>query len=166
MRTDPAWLKENRPIRYWMAVFSAERRAERAAAEEAMRKEPIRYTVRPLALPKAISPTKPFSPAQRKAHRLAACKPLKSRLYAAQDGNCYLCGYHMGAVRQATEDHVTPRARGGRNASNLLLAHSACNNHKGAREPYPCELIYLRTINLIVVHRARPHIREALDRAA
>lgn len=74
----------------------------------------------------------------------------------AQGGRCYLCSRQMAAP---TEDHVHPKAKGGKNKANRLLAHSRCNNEKGSRLPYPCELIFLAAINLRVVYRARPVTR-------
>lgn len=68
-------------------------------------------------------------------------------LFRLQGGRCYLCGRSFGRVRgQPTFDHVVPRARGGQDADNRLLAHLNCNEGKGNDEPRPCELIYLAAI--------------------
>lgn len=68
-------------------------------------------------------------------------------MFKAQDGCCYLCGWAFREDHWVTEDHVTPRSRGGANRHNVALAHSGCNTWKGNREPYPCELISLAAIN-------------------
>jgi 5-methylcytosine-specific restriction endonuclease McrA len=47
----------------------------------------------------------------------------------------------------ATLDHVIPRALGGADGGNILLACSKCNNRKGSRAPAPCEMIYLAAVN-------------------
>jgi len=50
-----------------------------------------------------------------------------------QGGLCWLCRKPMRA-KDATVDHVVPRARGGSNArGNLVAAHARCNVKKGAR---------------------------------
>jgi 5-methylcytosine-specific restriction endonuclease McrA len=61
-------------------------------------------------------------------------------LHQRQSRRCYLCGFKM--QRGLTRDHVWPKAAGGRDAGNILLAHARCNGSKGDRLPYPCELIY------------------------
>ena len=44
-------------------------------------------------------------------------------------------------------DHVHPVIWGGRAFKNLLLSHADCNGEKGARLPYPCELLFLEAVN-------------------
>lgn len=71
-----------------------------------------------------------------------------------QDALCYLCllPFDPEVVgrghleRVSSEDHVFPRAAGGRDYSNILLAHRDCNTVKSHRWPYPCEVIYLAAI--------------------
>lgn len=53
---------------------------------------------------------------------------------------------HFGESRpvDATEDHVYPRAKGGKvesHGGNILLACYRCNNRKGHRAPRVCELL-------------------------
>jgi hypothetical protein len=74
----------------------------------------------------------------------------KLRLYDAQRGICYLCGSMILGTRTATFDHVTPKALGGDDVDNLLLAHEGCNVKKRSRPPYACELIYLEHINTVI----------------
>ncbi|NQY13855.1 MAG: HNH endonuclease [Henriciella sp.] len=67
-------------------------------------------------------------------------------LWAAQSGNCALCGERMlrnrfaapharvWAKQRATYDHIIPRSKGGKDtAENLQLAHARCNKIKGNR---------------------------------
>jgi 5-methylcytosine-specific restriction endonuclease McrA len=68
------------------------------------------------------------------------------RLHDAQDGLCGLCGYTLD-LREGTLDHVVPRARGGQNVDNLLLAHARCNNEKADRMPTKAELAMLALVN-------------------
>lgn len=67
------------------------------------------------------------------------------RIAKLQGGRCYLCGQLMRT--EPTREHVVPKARGGRNARNILAAHQACNLRKADRVPYPCELLYLAAVN-------------------
>lgn len=138
-----------RPVAYWMAVFSRERREERARiAQEAARAsspQPIRYS--------AISPTVAVISGLKRGKLPPLSAPYRTRLMEAQGGRCYLCGKHMSAP---TEDHVVPKALGGKNRANRLMACGPCNNRKANRPPRPCEVIYLQAINLRAFHRARP----------
>jgi 5-methylcytosine-specific restriction endonuclease McrA len=57
---------------------------------------------------------------------------LRSRLLTRQNGCCYFCKLRI-SVRQATIDHLVPRAKGGKNReSNLAAACFKCNNEKGS----------------------------------
>jgi len=157
-----------RPRAYWFAVFSAERRAERAAKAARLalvvvpsstyrRPDPVK-TIRYSALPPVeIGPLAPvkqkrMTPEERAEYR-DRCKPIWARLTAAQGNRCYLCDKPMASP---TEDHVLPKARGGKNAGNRLMACSPCNNRKAARMPYACELMFLHHINSVVIKRVRP----------
>lgn len=56
-------------------------------------------------------------------------------LYRRDRGICAYCGEHVPA-REATRDHVFPRARGGRDVwENVVLAHRYCNMKKACRTP-------------------------------
>lgn len=139
-----------RPRAYWFAVFSAERRAERAAkaarlALVVIPNSTVRYSVIPDRTIVKISGAR-----RDKLPPLSAS--IRTRLFEAQGGLCYLCGAYMHAP---TEDHVVPKALGGKNRANRLLSCSSCNNRKANRPPYACELLALRAFNLRVVHRAR-----------
>jgi hypothetical protein len=79
----------------------------------------------------------------------------KSQIFHRQDHGCYLCDdrFARGALElhgsnsgAPSRDHVFPRVQGGRADANILLAHKSCNNLKGDRWPYPCEVIYLASI--------------------
>jgi 5-methylcytosine-specific restriction endonuclease McrA len=64
-----------------------------------------------------------------------------------QGGLCYLCAKPFKEEDWATRDHVIPRALGGSDERNILLACGACNNRKADRPPKPCEMIYLAAAN-------------------
>lgn len=64
-----------------------------------------------------------------------------------QDRACYLCHEAFTDDAPPTMDHVWPRARGGKNAGNLLAAHRPCNALKDDRLPTLEEMKYLRQIN-------------------
>lgn len=76
------------------------------------------------------------------------------RLAKLQGGLCYLCGQVMRA--EPTREHVVPKARGGKNARNVLAAHQACNLLKADRAPYPCELLYLDALYARLDASVRP----------
>lgn len=69
----------------------------------------------------------------------------RARLFAEQNGRCYLCGRLMTLQRKikknggiskgfATFDHVVPRKNGGTAYfTNIKLAHRKCNNRRGAK---------------------------------
>lgn len=75
-------------------------------------------------------------------------------LYQRQRGRCYICIAAMDTALRGrgrnllawTIDHVFPRAVGGRQLANLLLAHRGCNERKADRWPFPCEVIYLAAV--------------------
>jgi hypothetical protein len=75
------------------------------------------------------------------------------RLFAVQDGRCYLCDRPMVAEYRYTRrlgwsaDHVNPRTAGFTRSANVLLAHRCCNSKKGSRRARPCELIFLLAVN-------------------
>lgn len=72
----------------------------------------------------------------------------KGLIHDAQGGRCYLCDTRFRrGILPPTRDHVTPRARGGQCAANVLVACRPCNLTKGDRAPHPCELIYLAAVN-------------------
>lgn len=59
----------------------------------------------------------------------------KDNVYARDKGRCQYCGTALSR-REATIDHVLPRARGGRTQwTNVVLACRACNQRKGDRNP-------------------------------
>jgi 5-methylcytosine-specific restriction endonuclease McrA len=52
-----------------------------------------------------------------------------------QGGLCWLCEKPIRS-RDATVDHVVPRAQGGTNArGNLVATHAKCNFAKGSKHP-------------------------------
>lgn len=126
----------------WLAELSAERRALRAAGHTS-------FYARDWQLGRL-----PSSPIHYRAPRSFEYRPkptvprtvqLIRRIAKLQGGRCYLCGQPMRT--EPTREHVVPKARGGRNARNILAAHQACNLRKADRAPYPCELLYLAAVN-------------------
>lgn len=71
---------------------------------------------------------------------LGASRAQLKALCTAQDGRCFYCGREMTwsiGNRMATLDHYTPRALGGSNErDNLVAACYRCNQWKGD-EPGP-----------------------------
>ena len=72
-------------------------------------------------------------------------------LRQAQNGKCYLCGKRVpepgepcDRAQEPTRDHIKPRGAMRTNLSppNVALTHEACNNAKGSRKPYACEVFY------------------------
>ncbi len=68
-------------------------------------------------------------------------------LFKLQERRCYLCACEFTLSNLPTVDHVKPRARGGRNAYNVLLACQPCNQEKADRPPTEAELATLRRVN-------------------
>jgi 5-methylcytosine-specific restriction endonuclease McrA len=64
-----------------------------------------------------------------------------------QRGRCYLCQRPFEPDNWGTRDHVIPRALGGIDAGNVLLACFDCNNIKADRAPKPCEMLFLTAAN-------------------
>ncbi len=87
---------------------------------------------------------------------------MSARLYAAQNGRCYLCGAVM-TVEEATHDHVVPRVLGGKGKRNIALAHFACNTAKGGREPTADELSKAKQIMRVASQVRRQTILNALE---
>lgn len=83
------------------------------------------------------------------AHRFRTIVP--QLLMRLQRHRCYLCLEPMDLSVELrsrnplgwTWEHVFPRAVGGGERSNALLAHRLCNDAKSHRWPYPCEVVYL-----------------------
>lgn len=59
----------------------------------------------------------------------------RDNVYARDRGRCQYCDRHL-TKREATYDHVKPRAAGGRTRwENIVLACITCNQHKSDRTP-------------------------------
>lgn len=59
----------------------------------------------------------------------------KDNVYTRDKGRCQYCSVKM-TRKQATLDHVVPRAQGGKtNWTNVVLACTPCNQAKGDRTP-------------------------------
>ncbi len=69
-------------------------------------------------------------------------------LWDLQGGRCYICAKGFVPDDWASRDHVVPRAKGGEDGGNTLLACAACNQGKADSDPTPCELLYLAGVNL------------------
>jgi len=96
-------------------------------------------------LAKPPSPT--IAPRRDRLRPRRGHDPHRERLFRAQGGKCGLCGGEIFSPRDGTLDHVIPRALGGRNLNNLLLAHERCNNIKADRPPTHIELQTLARVN-------------------
>ena len=82
-------------------------------------------------------------------------------IYGLQGGLCYLCSKGIPHPRsdwvhhsdRASLDHVTPKNHDDPSKAckhirrNGLVAHHGCNNKKGNRSPYACELLFLAAVN-------------------
>lgn len=80
--------------------------------------------------------------------------------YVAQAGICPLCGKAM--IGALSDDHVTPKCRGGATVpGNLLLVHRTCNRAKGSRAPYPCEVMLAEIVGEMEVAARRHHVKWA-----
>lgn len=78
-------------------------------------------------------------------------------LYRIQGGECAICGDAL-RMRDATIDHVTPLAVGGRNdLSNFVLAHEGCNHAKGTCGPSPREMAVHRSVLEIIEGAGEGH---------
>jgi 5-methylcytosine-specific restriction endonuclease McrA len=123
--------------------LSAMRRAVRAQQVETLRFGP------PQA-PAPLSPERRQELAELAAEALAHRGEWIHELRPLQKGKCYLCGGPFGDDgRKPTLEHVVPRALGGRNHRNVLLACDPCNRIKADRAPTADELAYLERINLL-----------------
>lgn len=89
---------------------------------------------------------------QRRLRRALRSKKRRTVIAALQGFRCYLCGEEFADVALATEEHVVPRALGGKTRENILMACQPCNVEKGHREPRPCEVIYLRAVNFALAN--------------
>ena len=59
----------------------------------------------------------------------------RQNVYARDHGQCQYCGRAVTRA-EATWDHVTPRAQGGRTCwENIVIACVPCNQNKGGRTP-------------------------------
>src|ERR1700740_1497256 len=98
---------------------------------------------------------------KKRRNRGVKRRPRIEVIYAAQKGICYLCGTRMPSPRdewisckeRPSIDHVVPKHPDEpkyacpRIRKNGLVCHHKCNNSKGNRLPYPCELLFLDIIN-------------------
>lgn len=88
----------------------------------------------------------------RRMGKLARLREIAARIVLVQGGSCYLCGEEFSGARPATQDHVIPKAKRGRNRHNILMAHLTCNWEKADRMPTPDELAYLRRVNVALAN--------------
>lgn len=136
-----------------MIALTRERRAERLARAPTLyfggSRSIIKFPERPdPAIQKSMrrKAKKVTRQAARARHLESADK--YQRIFELQHCRCYLCRGPFEGIAQATDDHVTPQALGGRRVGNILHACFGCNNGKADRAPFPCELLYLESINI------------------
>lgn len=103
---------------------------------------------------KPPSPTAPRKDRIRPRSRAhVAQSPLLHRIAEIQGMACSICGDAVllsGEINHphlASFDHVVPRAHGGRDDKNRLVAHRECNTRKADRPPTACELLLLEAVN-------------------
>jgi 5-methylcytosine-specific restriction endonuclease McrA len=74
-----------------------------------------------------------------------AVKFSRQNVYARDNGRCQYCNRQVPR-HEATYDHVTPRAQGGRTTwDNIVIACVPCNQRKGGRTPVQAGL-HLRVV--------------------
>lgn len=80
---------------------------------------------------------KPGNPHRQKKGRTRAYT--LAELWHMRGGRCKYCGcmtdLDIAGPTQATRDHVLPRAMGGKQSGNLVLACRLCNETKAATVP-------------------------------
>ena len=133
-----AWLKAHiGGVAYWGTQEAADAAAARYA--EWVRKG---------------KPPSPEAPRKRPSGNLflvpSTLPRLARRLFRLQGQVCYLTGEPFTRMNPPTWEHVVPKSKGGTNFRNRLLAGQYANNKKGNRAPYPCELLYLEAIYLLL----------------
>lgn len=85
----------------------------------------------------------------------------RRNLYARDSYRCQYCGERFRG-EELTLDHVTPRARGGKNAwENLVTACKKCNHRKADRTPEEAAMPLLRRPLPLTVHTSR-HVLRAM----
>lgn len=99
-------------------------------------------------------PSPPPIPSTRK-DRTRPRADKHSMLLRAQGTLCGICCREFDEYSALTLDHVTPRALGGKNSRNLMLAHMSCNSAKGDRPPTREELVRLANVNAFMDNLAR-----------
>lgn len=97
-------------------------------------------------------------------------KRKRERLFAAQQGRCWLCGEQMqlhgdgNSPHYATLDHLIPQAQGGTGlANNKLLAHKICNARRGGKFVHSLTDAEIRATNRAPVqHEIETHRRATI----
>lgn len=106
-------------------------------------------------------PTKPHAKRRTASHKAR----LRERLFARQGGHCHYCreqmtmrDHHDAPVRStdATIEHLVPRALGGGNTpQNLVAACSRCNALGGRIDKWAVDTFGGRRLTRAEQHRAR-----------
>lgn len=92
----------------------------------------------PIDLPTKIRMLSGVIKARIRKHRYEFNRPGKRVLWQRDNGRCQYCNARV-SLRDATVDHVIPRARGGNHTwLNLVIACSPCNQKKGCKMPAEC----------------------------
>jgi 5-methylcytosine-specific restriction endonuclease McrA len=83
-------------------------------------------------------------------------RPLSRQNVLVRDSNtCQYCGKKF-EPRKLTMDHVMPKAQGGKNSwENLVAACHPCNHKKGNRTPDEAKMPLLRKPRAVTVHAHR-----------
>lgn len=78
-----------------------------------------------------------------KACYYASLKVPLEEVYRRDEGVCHLCNEHV-EFKEASRDHVNPRANGGRTTfANIKLAHKKCNSHRGHKPVEDFKVMWL-----------------------
>lgn len=90
-------------------------------------------------------------------------RSLKSLLYLVQHGECFYCSRRMVSEsawqnpRAATLDHLVPKNKGGRDASNIVLACRKCNSRRCSDDLSDDQ--WQKAANIIAALRAELNLR-------
>lgn len=91
------------------------------------------WTVRSVALEIKVPSVIRFLEAVLRRRRVVRFS--RENVFARDGGRCQYCGARVSR-REATYDHVVPRAQGGRTTwENIAIACLPCNQRKGGRTP-------------------------------
>ncbi len=85
----------------------------------------------------------------------------KKKIEKLKDNSiCYLCGFEIETVEDASWDHIIPLSKGGKDSEdNLALTHYSCNSEKGDLSPFVYRIFRFLNFALFKVRPGRPSKR-------